>query len=230
MCIKYICTDFIFKAMHLYYHEYFFKPLPKNSKHNWINYGKHGLKSLLHFLKTGIKDEDAFLEFFDYQVIPKQTVIAKQGEVMNNVYFIINGSVKITRSNGEKEQIMSLLNGGNVIVSKNSFFLNMPSDYDIVATTDLRVFVLTKEKYNTLIKNSNWREGLGIALTRILNYSLEFQRMVTMALYLPAEERTNFIYERFPKMVEDFKLFKIANLFGMAPESISRAKAKMQLH
>jgi CRP/FNR family transcriptional regulator, cyclic AMP receptor protein len=78
--------------------------------------------------------------------IPAGKALCKEGEVGQEFFVIVDGEVEVTR-NGRKVA----LRGGGEFVGEIALLEKVPRTATVTAKTPLRVFVLTRQDFRTLI-------------------------------------------------------------------------------
>jgi CRP/FNR family transcriptional regulator, cyclic AMP receptor protein len=78
--------------------------------------------------------------------IPAGTALCKEGEVGQEFFVIVDGEVEVTR-NGRKVA----LRGGGEFVGEIALLEKVPRTATVTAKTPLRVFVLTRQDFRTLV-------------------------------------------------------------------------------
>lgn len=146
------------------------------------------------------------------------------GTVDTNLYYILNGSLRIFVIDGIEENTIRFGYQNNLIASLDSFISEKPSEYYIQALKKTTVKLISKESLKQLVKNSNelrlhWSE----MLEQIIFHQLERERDILTASPL---ERYKRVLVRSPQLFQEIPNKYIASYLRMTPETLSRIKKR----
>lgn len=154
---------------------------------------------------------------------PSKTLLAQKGELMENVYFLVSGTVSIYNEENGKKQVLNLLTPGNLIMSSATILNNQPSN--IWIQTEEPCIAL--QAYSSVIQgfiNSTSSIDYFSVLQNLISKLLFYQREIASILQLPSQKRVAVIKQLFPEMIEHFSQKNIASMFGITSETYSRTK------
>lgn len=81
---------------------------------------------------------------------PAGTVIIQEGRKANSLAFIEEGVVTIQKEDTDAPERHIIALSRNAVIGEIAFFDNAPRSATVVATTDVRLFVLTREQFDAL--------------------------------------------------------------------------------
>lgn len=145
----------------------------------------------------------------------------KQGNSIDtNIYFIVNGSLRIFVNDETEEHTIRLGYKNNIIAALDSFITSRPSDLNIQALKKTKLKVVGKEAFLHFIENS----PENMSLWRILLEELIYQQMERERDILTSspEERYKRVIKRSPQLFQEIPHKYIASYLRMAPETLSR--------
>src|SRR5579862_7312582 len=84
------------------------------------------------------------------------TVICYEGEPARDFYVIKSGHVEVLTNRGGDERELVAVNGPNDWFGERALFADRPRSATVVARSDVELWRLTKEKFDTLIEENPW--------------------------------------------------------------------------
>lgn len=212
--------------MNIYFKTYSGHTCKSKLKREWEQFGYEQLLNLFQFL--GLKVPPSLIgllpTLFKFTKLKKGTYVANQGEVANELHFVLSGTVKIFTEEDGKEQVAALISEGGIAVSVSSVLYGAPSISTIVTCQKCRTLCITKQGIDTLAREES--EFTNNLVAALLGEALEYQKKITSLLYLQNEEKIQVIYDVLPGLFNTFALKDIASLTGMKAETISRVRKK----
>lgn len=160
--------------------------------------------------------------------IDKNEILIAYGSHFRNMYFVLSGALmtSICMNDGKSKAVwFSFENHFNIVSSYDSFFLNEPTKYEIIALENTVLFEMSKEKIDHLrvkypLLSLRMLEDLSInfaELNDIRNYSLA-QPPIEFAIYI--KKKYPFIFKRVPSKY-------IAEFLGITPEWYCKLQKKI---
>ena len=137
-------------------------------------------------------------EYFTIKEYKKGTIIFNEGDICNNVFYILSGSViikTITASNSE--EVITILNeddffGDILVFTSNPLYLGFAE-----AKTKAVIAVSKKDKFLNLLQNN--REFLTEYLMRITNKSIAFKLQAKLFAHKKIEDRILYYFKHIEK-------------------------------
>lgn len=147
--------------------------------------------------------------------------LCKQGQTDTNIYFIENGSVKVSINLGEEEQIIRFGYRGNLVVALDSLLTGLVTQFDIQAIKKCKIKVISKKQLEAYLNTENNR----LVWTEILEKLIvqQMEREVDLLTQSPLE-RYQRVIQRSPQLFQEIPNKYIANYLRMSAETLSRLK------
>lgn len=155
---------------------------------------------------------------------PRKEFLLKAGHVSRHIYLIEKGLVRCYYMLGEKDISAWFMKEGDVVVSVNSFFGQVPSEENIQALENTLVYYISydelEETYrNYLSFNVNGRK----ILTHY--YRLSEQRAISMRS-MKAKERYKYLLMHHPELLQRVPRKYIASYLGVTEATLSNINNK----
>ena len=160
---------------------------------------------------------------FEKTIILKRNEILKPaGTIDSNIYFLEEGAIKISILDREEERIIRFGYRNNLIVALDSFISNLPSDLEFHALKRTKIHVLSKSKFDELLKsNPNFLESWNKILQDLVLQQME--REIDLLTHSP-KDRYERVLKRSPQLFQEISNHQIAKYLRMTPETLSRLK------
>lgn len=157
------------------------------------------------------------------KTISKHQCIITPNEVEKNLYFIINGAVRVFYVTEKDEFTIRLGYNGSIINSLSSFLQEKPSEFFIEAIRKTTFIAISKPQLYSFIQlNPANIMGYNALLELIVTQVVE--REIDLLLTSPTE-RLKRVVERSPQLFQYVPLKYIAAYLRMSPETLSRIRA-----
>lgn len=163
------------------------------------------------------------LSHFEKEYVKKNTLLIKEGQVCNKLYFIEQGIGRsyYLKEDG-KEVTQWFIGVGKFMSSADSFFNQSPSFYYLEVLEDSILYSISNEKMNLLLGKYHKMEKF----IRLL--SLEMFTKVVHKLnaiqFQTSKERYDYMISEFPDISHRVPLSQIASFLGMTQETLSRIR------
>lgn len=181
------------------------------------------------FLQYGELDKEIMHEFIDLfqpEIYPKNATIIAPNSTNHKLYFIASGLVRIYYEVGGKEITSDFKEEGTFFTNGYTLFTKLPNiDYH----TALENTVCMAANYNyieQLCKSFHTIEHLGRKMVE--KYYTTFLKINYNKLFLSAEERYEVFTRERAALLNRLPLRHVASYLGIAPETLSRLRAKYQ--
>jgi CRP-like cAMP-binding protein len=172
---------------------------------------------------AGIQSEwEQFGQLFKREEIPAKTVLLKEGEIAEKVYFIEKGCFRLSFNKDGKDITFQFFFEGEAISSAESFRYNQPSLYSIESLEHSIVHVLLKKDYFTIVEESPIiKQAMEEQIHQRLSY---VEKLFLSRIKNSPEERYNELLEQYPKILQRVPQHYIASFLGITSVSLSRIR------
>ncbi|MGB0929893.1 MAG: Crp/Fnr family transcriptional regulator [Chitinophagales bacterium] len=144
------------------------------------------------------------------------------GSKDTNLYFVVNGSLRIFFEDEFEEQTIRLAYRGNFIAALDSFISDQASDLYIQALKKTQVKIVTKSTYLDLVNSD--AENLRLWYQSMLQLIYEqLEREKDILTFSPLK-RYQRVLKRSPQLFQEIPHKYIASYLRMTPETLSRIK------
>jgi CRP-like cAMP-binding protein len=157
------------------------------------------------------------------ETIPKKTILLREGEVFQRMYFIEKGLARAFYFDEGKEHTSWFMKEGDFIISVNSFYKQVPSQESIKVLEDSIMASITYIQLQKLYQKHLEFNIISRVLTEHY-YSLSEERLFAMR-QSSAKHRFEFFITRYPELAKRISLKQMASFLRMTPETISRLRA-----
>lgn len=181
----------------------------------------------LHAIFTevlGLSDEhyEEFYKELQIKTLKKKEYLIQEGLVCDFIAIVISGTLRSYVQNKDGEFNNDFYLENSFASAYTSFLTQMPTNCNIEALTDAKVFLITHKQFNSLIKKDN--AFLKIAKYISDNYFIRKCKRETSFLKNSAAERLQMIRILYPGIEQKVPQYHIASYLGIKPESLSRIK------
>lgn len=184
------------------------------------------LDTLNQLISLSPNQQEEISRLLEYQELPKDASILKSGQVSDRIYFINEGLVRAFYERDGKEHTLWLGFAGEFVYSVKSFIEQSPSLDTIVLVTDCKFTSLSYQNLQYLYnKDPIWNKFGRLMFEKYYVILIERIRLFQS---LSAAERYDQVDKRHPNILEEVKLTHLASYLGMAPETLSRLRAKQK--
>lgn len=155
-------------------------------------------------------------------VYTRNDEIKSQNTTDTNLYFIVEGSVRVYVIESNEEHTIRFGYKNNFIAALDSYITEEKSDLIIQALKKTKVKIISKKKFVNLINtdieaHNNWL----ILLEQLVFQQLERERDI---LTTSPQDRYNRVLSRSPQLFQEIPNKYIASYLRMTPETLSRLK------
>ena len=162
--------------------------------------------------------------FLQPEIIHKNKILLKQGEICNSIAFISKGYFRIYIQGDPKEVTVHLAGPGEFIAAYASFIQQKKSLENIQALTDAEIILISYEDLQGLYERSHNIERLGRLVLE--QHFVKKEERVISFITEPADTRYKLFSENKPDFIKHIPLHYIASYLGIRPETLSRIRAR----
>jgi len=154
--------------------------------------------------------------------VRRNEYLCTSGEIEDNLYYIVSGSLKISMVDGSEERIIRFGYKHNFITALDSFITGQPTDFAIQALKKTELKAISKQNYVSLMNSSDHLRRLwGLIQEQLIVQQLEREKDI---LITSPVERYKRVFQRSPQLFQEIPDRHIASYLRMAPETLSRLK------
>lgn len=154
----------------------------------------------------------------------KNEKILSEGEVCENIYWIVKGLVRQFYYKNGKELTEYMATENNICMCIESLFLEQPTNLQIMAIEPTILYCLPKAKLEAVAMKS---VNIQILYRKILEESLILSQIhADMLRFESALDRYQKLVKRSPQLVLRAPLVYIASYLQMTPETLSRVRTQ----
>jgi len=152
----------------------------------------------------------------------KNEKILKEGEVCENIYWIVKGLVRQFYYKNGKELTEYMATENNIVMCIESLFMEQPTRLQIVTIEPTLLYALPKKVLEQVAMKS---VNIQILYRKILEESLILSQIhADMLRFESAQDRYQKLVKRQPQLVLRAPLVYIASYLQMTPETLSRVR------
>lgn len=185
-------------------------------------------KLLIYFQKIMPLSEEevmAIVETMTIKQYKKGTVLLKEGQISTEVYFVLEGCVRLFYLVDGDEKTNNFFTEEQWVISMNSFSQNNPSNHFLDCCTDSTLVVGNREKEENLYKRFPKFE----TISRKVMEKVFAEQQEIMSSYTTdtPEQRYLKLLKSRPDLFQKIPQYQIANYIGVKPESLSRIRKRL---
>lgn len=177
---------------------------------------------------TNISMEEAtfFFSFFKERKYKKNTVLLREGDVANELYFVLKGALRQSFSNDNGvEKTCNFSFEAEFFTDLESFSRKSRAATNILALEPTECLVI---KCTELVDAMNQSAAISeICKTIIENIATDNIKRIQSLLSLSPEKQFNALTQRNPQILQRVPQRYIAQYLGLAPESLSRIRKRI---
>ena len=167
---------------------------------------------------------NAFAARMSVLELGKDEVLTAQGNVEDNIYFIVKGAVRVYVDHKDKDICTNFRFDNQFTSSITSFLTREPSQYWLRTQVPSKFLVFGHEDLMWLYENYVEINTLGRVVMETL--LIDKRQRELDFLTLSAEERYVKLTNEHPQYIQQIALKYLASFLGITPESLSRIRAK----
>ena len=172
-----------------------------------------------------LDDEKVLRKYITTQSLKKGEHFLRSGEITDHISFIEKGSLRayVLNPKGDENVVLFGIEGWTM-GDLNSFIKQEPATYNIDALEDSELVLISKSAHDCLLKEMPKYE----TYQRILmtDAYMAIQKRTSNGINLPLEKRYQIFVQTYPKIAQRVPQYMVASYMGIAPETLSRIRAK----
>lgn len=168
---------------------------------------------------------EAIVPFLTQRSFAKKDFLVRQGNVSNELHFILSGCVREYFENANADEINTWFGFENAIaVSTYSFFSQKPSLTNIQALEDTETILIRHEDLQKLFNQFHEIERLGRLLAE--QYLVQIEEIKIILQTLSAKQRYEYLLQHKPEFIKRIPLKYLASFLGIKLETLSRVRGQ----
>ncbi|GAB3516389.1 Crp/Fnr family transcriptional regulator [Emticicia fontis] len=168
---------------------------------------------------------EALIPFLSQKTFSKKEFLVHQGNVSDELFFIISGCVREYFEDAHANEINTWFGFENAIaVSTYSFFSQKPSLTNIQALEDTETIVIRHEDIQKLFNQFHELERLGRLFAE--QYLVQIEEIKIILQTLTAKQRYEYLLQNKPEFVKRIPLKYLASFLGIKLETLSRVRGQ----
>ena len=165
---------------------------------------------------------EKFRHFFKCQEIPARTILLKEGQIAERMFYIEKGCIRLSFNKDGKDITFQFFFEGEGVSSAESFRSDEPSLFSIETLEPCRVHTLNKKDYRTMIESSPLiKHELEEQTFQRLMY---YQKLFLSRIKNSPEERYKELLDQSPHILQRVPQHYIASFLGITSVSLSRIR------
>jgi len=183
------------------------------------------IKIFRQFTDFNDSELEIIMPYFENKEFKKKTILLNVGTVSNEVFYIINGCIRLYCEKGGEELSTYFFTENMFAGSYDSFLSRKPSKVAIETLEECEVFILTHESQENLYKVfPKMNEFIRKALEA--RFVLLHDLFISYLLNSPEERYLTLLKER-PELLQRIPQRQIASFLGITPVSLSRIRNRI---
>ncbi|RYU96643.1 Crp/Fnr family transcriptional regulator [Emticicia agri] len=168
---------------------------------------------------------EALMPFLQQKNFAKKDFLVRQGNISDELYFIISGCVREYFEDANADEINTWFGFENAVaVSTYSFFSQKPSLTNIQTLEDTETIVIRHEDIHKLYNQFHEIERLGRLLAE--QYLVQIEEMKIILQTLSARQRYEYLLQNKPDFIKRIPLKYLASFLGIKLETLSRVRGQ----
>ncbi|MBP2831240.1 Crp/Fnr family transcriptional regulator [Aquimarina sp. U1-2] len=162
---------------------------------------------------------------FQVEKFKKKTLLIKQDDLCNELYFIIKGSCRYFHFKKRKEVTHWFGFEGSFFTSFQSFTTGDPSCEYIQLTEKSTLLKITKSDLHDLYEKYPEWQTLGRLIVE--NYARMLMERITCLQIFNATQKYIHLFKTEPRILQRMPIIYIASYLGIAPDTLSRIRSRI---
>ncbi len=182
------------------------------------------LNKLIEQLKKDKQVWEQVGGMFQEKEIAAKTILLREGEISQNIYFIRKGCLRIWFNNDGKDISFQFFFEGQAVSSFESFFSRQPSMFSLESLEACSLIVISRSDFDSLLQHlPELKDGFITILTqRLSNYAGLFLSRIKDN----PQKRYRELIKNYPEIIRRVPQHYIASYLGITPISLSRIRNK----
>ncbi|MCT4615955.1 MAG: Crp/Fnr family transcriptional regulator [Marinifilaceae bacterium] len=177
---------------------------------------------IIQILSSNPSEWNEYKNFFKTEFFPKKTLLLREGNIAERLFFIQKGLVRKFFNKDGKDISLQFFFENQQVSCIESLIKSEPSKYSIETLEDSNIIIINKKEFEFLIENNLELKDLvfKFGMDRLINYSQLFLSRIKDS---PQERYNNLITEQ-PEILKRVAQHYIASYLGITSVSLSRIR------
>jgi len=186
------------------------------------------METLLYYLRSVHPLSSELITYLEsvlqYKELARGEFLLKRGHICRHIYFIQKGLFRCFYEQNDKEVNAWFMKEGDVMISVESFYKQVPSMESIQALEPSELYYISYTELQYIYAHYPEFNFIARVLTERY-YSLSEQRLYSIRMQ-STPQRYQWLMEYWPDIVRRVPAKFIASYLGFTPESLSRLRGK----
>lgn len=156
--------------------------------------------------------------------VPKNTYLLKRGHVNSSIYFITKGLVRCYYIKNDREISSGFMKEGDIAISVESFFKQIPSKENIQALEDCIIYYASYRDLQFAYKNFPEFNFIGRVLTE--KYYMQSEQRLCSIKMQRSKERYDYLLQNNSELIQRVPAKYLASYIGLHEAYMSFVKGK----
>lgn len=163
---------------------------------------------------------------FTERVVDSRTAITREGEIEEEIYFVVSGLVRLFYKSKDNDQITAFIFCENMFAScLESFIRQQPSTQSLETLEKSTLLVLTKDKLDALYEQV---PKTHVIMRKVMEARfVASQQLLSSYILAGPKERYELFALHYPHLVQRVPLYILASFLGITPVSLSRIRKRI---
>jgi CRP-like cAMP-binding protein len=157
--------------------------------------------------------------------VPKYTILVKEGDPCDYIYFILEGAFRSYREMDGKDITTWISTENEFITAISAYFQKVPALKNVEALEDSFLLAIHRDDLQVLIRK--YPEMNNVLRIFYEEYYLAAEERAYVARIRDAEGKYKRLLETYPDLIKRLPLKYIASYLGMTLETLSRIRSRM---
>jgi CRP-like cAMP-binding protein len=188
------------------------------------------INNFLNLFEYNVKLSEIDLEFckhyFEFETLPKNSIIEEENKVPKHLYFITKGFMRLFYYDDNGDEITTNIVSQNQFITSFTNFINqIKSNENLECVTNCDFYKIERSKLVELIdRNDNFKKlSLDIFQQAATSTQIRANDLAT----LTADLRYKKLVEQQPEIIQNVPIQYIASYLGVKPQSLSRIRKQI---
>ncbi len=180
------------------------------------------LSYIRRYVELSQEDVDAINSAYQTRPFKKGDFFIHQGDHIEEVAFVIEGVMRVYRTDKGKEVTLFLRDENSFVTSVTGYSTHRLSPYSVQALEDSTLLVMTSEDRATLFEESQAYQRFSLMMLERTVQDMEGR--IDSQIADNAADRYLRLLQDHPSLIQRVPQYHLASYLGVTPESLSRLR------